>query len=233
MPLVPIQGSIPQDFSWFCEPSIYRVEQDKIIIRPDSGSDFWQRTHYGFRNNNGHCLWTKRSGDFILTTHVKYEPKHRFDQAGLIVYFTEDFWVKCSVEHEPDAPFNLGSVVTNLGYSDWATQPFSKEIVDMEFMIKHVKQDFEIYCREYGTDCWQQLRISRLELPLDTIFHVGIYACSPTECGFEAVFDSIAIDNSSLCIYKHLHLLELCSITIFTFAFLLYLSWFSLSDPLF
>lgn len=101
MPRIPIQGAIPQDFSWFCEPSNYRVEQDKIIICPDSGSDFWQRTHYGFRNNNGHCLWTKRSGDFILQTHVKYEPKHRFDQAGLIVYFTEDFWVKCSVEHEP------------------------------------------------------------------------------------------------------------------------------------
>ena len=233
MPRIPIQGAIPQDFSWFCEPSNYRVEQDKIIICPDSGSDFWQRTHYGFRNNNGHFLWTKRSGDFILQTHVKYEPKHRFDQAGLIVYFTEDFWVKCSVEHEPDAPFNLGSVVTNLGYSDWATQPFSKQIVDMEFMIKHVKQDFEIYCREYGTDRWQQLRISRLELPLDTVFQVGIYACSPQEGGFEAVFDSIIIDNSILCINKHLYVSELRSITILTLVSFLRLSHYSHLDPLF
>ena len=145
--MIPVNGAIPEGFSWFCEPSKHRVEGDKIIIVPDSGSDFWQRTHYGFRNNNGH----------------------------------------------------LGSVVTNLGYSDWATQPFTKKEVDMEFMIKHVKQDFEIYCREYGTERWQQLRISRLELPLDTVFHVGIYACSPKQGGFEAIFDNIEIDAYCVC----------------------------------
>ena len=199
MPVIEVNGAIPEGFSWFCEPSKHRVEGDKIIIVPDSGSDFWQRTHYGFRNNNGHCLWTDRSGDFVLKVHVKYHPNYQFDQAGLVVYFTEDFWVKCSVEHEPDAPYNLGSVVTNLGYSDWATQPFTKKEVDMEFMIKHVKQDFEIYCREYGTERWQQLRISRLELPLDTVFHVGIYACSPKQGGFEAIFDNIEIDSYCVC----------------------------------
>ena len=198
MPVIPINGSIPDNFSWFCEPSGHRVEGNKIIIIPDSGSDFWQRTHYGFRNNNGHCLWTDCSGDFVLKTHVKYQPKNQFDQAGLIVYFTEDFWIKCSVEHEPDQPYNLGSVVTNMGYSDWATQPFLKKEVDMEFMIKHVKQDFEIYCREYGTERWQQLRISRLELPVDTMFHVGIYACSPKKGGVEAVFENLEIDQCSV-----------------------------------
>ena len=132
----------------------------------------------------------------MLTTHVRYNPRHQFDQAGLIVYFTEDFWIKCSVEHEPEGAYNLGSVVTNLGYSDWATQPFSKKVVDMEFMIKHVKQDFEIYCREYGEETWKQMRITRLELPVDTVFHVGVYACSPKEGGFEAVFESLSIDNS-------------------------------------
>ena len=69
----------------------------------------------------------------------------------------------------------------------------------MEFMIKHVKQDFEIYCREYGAERWQQLRISRLELPLDTVFHVGIYACSPKQGGFEAIFDNIEIDSYCVC----------------------------------
>ena len=195
MPKIEFLDTYPTQFHWFCEPTRHFVKNGTITIIPDSNSDFWQRTHYGFRNNNGHCFWTDISGDFVLKTHVRYQPQNQFDQAGLIVYFTEDFWIKCSVEHEPNAPYNLGSVVTNLGYSDWATQPFSKEIVDMEFMIKHVKQDFEIYCREFGTERWQQLRISRLELPLDTVFHVGIYACSPKQGGFEAMFNTIEIDQ--------------------------------------
>ena len=195
MPAILFEEESLSKFEWFCEPKTHFIKDGKMTIVPDSNSDFWQRTHYGFRNNNGHCFWTDASGDFVLKTHVRYEPQNQFDQAGLIIYFSEDFWVKCSVEHEPEAPYNLGSVVTNLGYSDWATQPFTKKIVDMEFMIKHVKQDFDIYCREFGTEKWQQLRISRLELPLETTFHVGIYACSPKQGGFEAVFESLEIDH--------------------------------------
>lgn len=195
MSVIDFSKGEPEGFSWFCEPKNHFIKDDKFVIVPDSNSDFWQRTHYGFRNNNGHCYWTDCSGDFVLKTHVQYEPHYQFDQAGLIVYFTEDYWVKCSVECEVDAPFNLGSVVTNLGYSDWATQPFTKPVVDMEFMIKHVKQDFEIYCREFGTERWQQLRISRLELPVDTVFHIGIYACSPKQGGFEAIFHNISIEK--------------------------------------
>lgn len=202
MPLIDISNKVPDGFTWFCEPTAHRIEDDKIILIPDSGSDFWQRTHYGFRNNNGHCLWMDRSGDFVLKTHVRYTPKNQFDQAGLIVYFTENYWVKCSVEREDEKPFNLGSVVTNEGYSDWATQPFHKQTVDMEFMIKHIKTDFEIYCREYGEEDWQQLRISRLNLPENTVFHVGIYACSPKIGGFEATFDHIEIDSIYCVFFK-------------------------------
>lgn len=198
MPRIEFNNALPSQFTWFCEPTHHRVEGDRITLVSDSGTDFWQRTHYGFRNDNGHCLWTDVSGDFVVKTHVRYTPQHQFDQAGLIVYFTEDYWVKCSVEREDTKPYNLGSVVTNEGYSDWATQPFRKQTVDMEFMIKHLRTDFEIYCRETGESEWQQLRISRLNLPLDTVFHVGIYACSPKVGGFEASFYSIEIDKISV-----------------------------------
>ena len=198
MPRIEFNNTLPAHFIWFCEPTHHRVEGDRITLVSDSGTDFWQRTHYGFRNNNGHCLWTDVSGDFVVKTHVCYTPQHQFDQAGLIVYFTEDYWVKCSVEREDAKPYNLGSVVTNEGYSDWATQPFRKQTVDMEFMIKHLRTDFEVYCRETREAEWQQLRISRLNLPLDAVFHVGIYACSPKVGGFEASFDSIEIDNISV-----------------------------------
>ena len=186
----------PEEFSWFCEPAKHYAENGNFVIIPDSNSDFWQRTHYGFRNNNGHCFWKEESGDFVLKTHVRYEPQNQFDQAGLIVYHNEDNWIKCSVEHEPEAPFNLGSVVTNRGYSDWATQPFSKRVVDLEFMIKHVKEDFEVYCKEVESSKWQQLRICHLDLPADAPYHIGVYACSPKVGGFKAIFESIEIDKN-------------------------------------
>ena len=49
----------------------------------------------------------------------------------------------------------------------------------MEFMIKHLRTDFEIYCRETGESEWQQLRISRLKIHwsmMRKIFKVGIPA---------------------------------------------------------
>ena len=79
-PMVPVsfKEGIPTDFTWFCEPKKHDIREDKLIIVPDSGSDFWQRTHYGFRNNNGHCLWSctlrRISGSSVPWSTNRKEP---------------------------------------------------------------------------------------------------------------------------------------------------------------
>ena len=73
---------------------------------------------------------------------------------------------------------------------------------NQNFYQQRNTHSFEIYCREFGTERWQQLRISRLELPVDTVFHIGIYACSPKQGGFEAIFHNISIEKWSFDDFK-------------------------------
>ena len=109
---------------WYCEPARWSVDHatGSLRIYPDAETDFWQRTHYGFRVDNGHFLFPPVDGRFVMTTHVRFEPVHQYDQAGLMVRLSPDCWLKTSVEYEPGPTNRLGVVVTNTGYSDWSTQ---------------------------------------------------------------------------------------------------------------
>src|SRR5262245_26679782 len=111
---------------WYCEPPRWSVEPARrwLRVEPNGGTDFWQKTHYGFEADNGHLLFTGLTGDFVMTTRVRFHPVHQYDQAGLMVRVSPSCWLKTSVEYEPDGPSHLGAVVTNQAYSDWSTQDF-------------------------------------------------------------------------------------------------------------
>ena len=71
---------------WHCAPARWSVEAPRqcLSLEPDSGTDFWRRTHYGFQADNGHFLFTQLAGDFVLTTRARFHPAHQYDQAGLM-----------------------------------------------------------------------------------------------------------------------------------------------------
>ena len=56
------------DLTWFCPPRNWSLEEGGLTLFPEAKTDYWQRTHYGFQNDNGHFLYTEIEGDFILTT---------------------------------------------------------------------------------------------------------------------------------------------------------------------
>ena len=107
--------------SWIFEPKEYEVTNEKVIIVTESETDFWQRTYYGFRNNNAPSLLLESDENFSFTTKVEFEYKALFDQCGLIIYLDNENWFKASIEFENNRFSRLGSVVTNMGHSDWAT----------------------------------------------------------------------------------------------------------------
>ena len=49
------------------------------------------------------------SGNVIVTARIRSYPAHQYDQAGLMVRFSSDCWLKTSVEFEPDSPSQLGA----------------------------------------------------------------------------------------------------------------------------
>lgn len=184
---------LERDFYWLNEPKhIYKDES--LIITSDPDTDFWQNTHYGFNRDNGHCLLKAVQNDFSLSVRTKFNPKMQYDQCGLIVRADSNNWIKCSIEFENETHSRLGSVVTNLGYSDWATIDLHSSPKEMWYRIQSKKRDFLIEYSENGKD-WKQMRITHLLADSKDI-SIGIYCCSPMESSFEAMFDNLVIEQS-------------------------------------
>ncbi len=110
-----------QSGKWINRPSSSQVTDSSVEIITEPSTDFWQRSYYGFRNDNAPALLFTSDVNFTLTARVKFDYKKQFDQCGLIIYIDSDNWFKSSIEFENDDFSRLGSVVTNSGYSDWAT----------------------------------------------------------------------------------------------------------------
>ena len=92
------------------------VEKNQVIIETDAGTDLWQKTYYGFQNNNAPAFLQEVVGDFTFVTKTEFEESSvMFDQCGLLLYIDTENWVKVSVEYENESISRLGSVVTNLG----------------------------------------------------------------------------------------------------------------------
>ncbi len=179
--------------SWYCEPENWGLDETGLWLVTDSDTDYWQRTHYGFRRDNGHFLFAETEGDMKLETTVHYAPAHSFDQAGLMVRYSADEWIKTSVEMETDGSMHLGAVVTRGGYSDWSTQLFPRENIDLSFRILRHRHDYTVQW-QMGDEAWQQLRIARLTPPTPrTPLKAGLYAASPDTGGCTVRFDALTI----------------------------------------
>ena len=187
------ENKLPESFFWFNEPKKYSIANG-LQITTKLETDFWQRTHYGFRRDNGHCLLTKLEGDFSISTKVSFTPVNQYDQCGMMIRLDSQNWIKCSTEYENEEVSRLGSVVTNMGYSDWATQDISSEIKSVYYRISRRGKDFLLE-NSFNGEKWIQMRVTHLHELTGTI-EAGIYACSPIGEDFECNFEYIKIDDN-------------------------------------
>ena len=187
--------------NWFCEPSRWCLQggAEGLSLFPDAATDFWQRTHYGFQADNGHFLFATVEGDVRVETRVRFRGLHQYDQAGLMLRFNSDSWLKASVEFEPDRPNRLGAVVTRQGYSDWSTQDVDAAFKDFAFRITRTGGDCLVEA-SLNDGPFTQLRLAHLDGGSPGIAgntapaQVGLYACSPKEAGFHAQFGCLRIE---------------------------------------
>lgn len=182
---------------WHCEPGRWAVEPERRCLRvePEGDTDFWQKTHYGFEADNGHFLFAQISGDFVLTTEVRFHPVHQYDQAGLMVRLSPTCWLKTSVEYEPNGPSRLGAVVTNHGYSDWSTQDFPTGRNVVLLRIHRQAGDYVVEA-SFAEEDWNQIRVAHLREDHEgATVAAGLYACSPKGAGFVAEFSFLRIDS--------------------------------------
>lgn len=180
------------NLTWTREPKKYAIEEEKIIIITEPGTDLWQRTYYGFQNDNAPVLQMETEEKyFSFAVKTEFDSKHRFDQCGVVMYLDSENWLKASIEYENDEYQRLGSVVTNHGYSDWATTDIDASIKSMWYRFSRRESDYCIECSEDGIH-FKQMRICHMWEGKGKIVF-GIYACSPENSSFEATFTHMEI----------------------------------------
>ena len=178
---------------WTRPPERYLISPERIEITTEPHTDLWQRTYYHFRNDNAPVLQLETEElyfSFVVKTDFT-SSKHRFDQCGIAVYLDSENWLKASVEYENEAFQHLGSVVTNGGYSDWATTAIDSSIRTMWYRLSRRADDYRIECSLDGIT-YHQIRICHLSKGNGRI-RFGIYACSPEDSSFTAVFSELRV----------------------------------------
>lgn len=177
---------------WTRQPLDFTITDSRIEIITAPHTDLWQRTYYHFRNDNAPVLQMKiREKFFSFVVKTEFESKHRFDQCGVVMYLNSDNWLKASIEYENESFQHLGSVVTNHGYSDWATTAIAADIKSMWYRLSRRADDFCIECSPDGFH-FSQMRVCHMWEAADEI-SFGIYACSPEDSSFKAIFTDMDV----------------------------------------
>ena len=180
-------------FQWTREPENYRISDDRIEITTKPHTDLWQRTYYHFRNDNAPVFQMEtKEKYFSFTVKTSFEESHhRFDQCGIVMYLDSENWLKASIEYENDEYQHLGSVVTNNGYSDWATTEIDASVKSIWYRFSRREDDYCVECSSDG-EKFSQMRICHMFRGEGKI-RFGIYACSPEDSSFTAVFSDMRL----------------------------------------
>ncbi len=188
-----------KQFKWTREPKSFTIEEGTIQITTEPHTDLWQRTYYHFRNDNAPAFQMETEEkyfSFIVKTDFA-QSHHRFDQCGIVMYLDSENWIKASVEYETEQFQHLGSVVTNHGYSDWATTEIGLEEKVMWYRFSRREDDYCIECSRDG-ERFEQMRVCHMHEGGGKI-RFGIYACSPEDSSFTASFSDFALTE---CAWK-------------------------------
>ena len=181
------------DFQWTRDPASFLVSGDRVEIVTRPHTDLWQRTYYHFRNDNAPVFQMEteeRYFSFVVKTSFE-DSHHRFDQCGVVMYLDSENWLKGSIEYENERFQHLGSVVTNHGYSDWATTEIDASVKTMWYRLSRREDDYCIECSNDGIH-FSQMRVCHMWKGGGKI-RFGIYACSPEDSSFRAVFTDLEL----------------------------------------
>ena len=185
---------VAENLFWTREPKQHTITDSLITIVSEPHTDLWQRTYYGFSNDNAPVLQMKTSRKFFsFTVKTAFNSSALFDQCGIAIYLDSDNWMKASIEYENEEYQRLGSVVTNKGYSDWATHDIPSSIKEMWYRLSRRESDYYV---ETSTDgvTFHQMRTFHLDKGCGEIAF-GIYAASPVDHSFTAQFSEMKVEQ--------------------------------------
>ncbi len=174
-------------FQWKNEPVTWSRNNDGLSVTPDTGSDFWVRTHYGFTHDNGHLYSTAIEGDVMVEATIEAEFRAKYDQAGVMLWLDHETWLKTGVEYVDGRHY--ASVVVTRGFSDWSV--CRQDTFTGRFRIRLARWGDAVEARFGNGD--GELAMLRLgHFPAGPGI-AGAMACAPIAGGFSAQFTELLV----------------------------------------
>jgi uncharacterized protein len=171
--------------TWTRTPKASREEGSRLVVEAAEGSDYWERTLYGFQHSSGHALlteWPDARG-----VEVSFELSHfheLYDQAGLMLWHDRTSWIKAGVEIN-DGVLHVGAVVTN-GSSDWSLAPVPAWTHGVVTLRASWSEDAVIIRASANGEPWRLLRVAPFPYPRGR--RAGPFVCAPKRAGLQVVF---------------------------------------------
>lgn len=184
-----------ENLFWIREPKEFEISDDKIVMVTEPDTDLWQETHYNNSADTAPVLQMQTDQEsFIFTVKASFNYVDLYDQCGIAIYLDSKNWMKASSENIDDHQ-KLGSVVTNNGFSDWATRDIPANINHIWYRLTREKADFIIETSFDGEN-FKQMRIFHLhKAEGKSEISFGLYACSPWDGPFTATFSKMKVEE--------------------------------------
>ncbi|MHB1314194.1 MAG: DUF1349 domain-containing protein [Christensenellales bacterium] len=172
--------------TWTNPPVSVKYQNGQMVTEAQEGSDYWEKTLYGFSRSSGHALlapWKK--GETVEVSFLANENFSRqYDQAGLMVTQPGGKWIKAALEMIDGVPCAV-VVVTN-GASDSSLCPMPHwPGGEVTMRVSIVGNALLVHGRSNGGQ-WQKIRTIPFTLNKNTL--CGPLLCAPSRAGFSAAF---------------------------------------------
>ncbi|KAI8488220.1 hypothetical protein Bbelb_340690 [Branchiostoma belcheri] len=204
------------ELTWLHDPHEFMLRADGtngIVVTPKEKSDFWRKTYYTpeLIADNGHLLYAPvTQPNCVMETMFELSAVNQFDQAGLMVRYDHEHWLKTGLEYV-DGHFRLSCVVTNV-YSDWSTQDWPSGRLSIR--VYRQGNSYVVENKAHDADRWNFIRILHLEPPAPTsgaqgttsapqTALMGPMACAPTALGGSVLFHYFNVQHSDGYLQYH------------------------------
>ncbi|WP_406689233.1 DUF1349 domain-containing protein [Saccharopolyspora sp. ID03-671] len=180
-------------WQWLNEPANW-LTYAGLTVTSDTGTDFWQTTHYGFNRDTGHALMVPVGAQFRMRTRFFGDYREQHDQAGLMLRLDERNWIKTGIEYVDGEQF-LSAVVTR-DFSDWSRQPLSAVCGDVESVTIEIERFEDAVQIRYAPEDGEPVHDLRIAyFPPDVPASAGPMCASPDGAGFPVRFSDLTVDE--------------------------------------
>lgn len=167
------------------------IKDNEIFIKAGEKTNFFVDGCSEYKEANAPFYYSIIEGDFIIKSKVCPEFRNVYDAGCLLIYESDERWIKLAFENTDLGYTSIISIVTNGTSDDCNGEKFEKENVWLQIVRKD--DNWSFHYSEDG-DTWKMVRYFRINL--EKKVKVGVCAQAPMGDFCNVKFESLQISDN-------------------------------------